>query len=224
MNYRIKPLEWKRTNNVSFKNYSAKAGKESWYSVEQEAGGTYLCAYNILAFGDIVFRRGLTIEKAKEACQEHHDSIIREVIEKFVEIPDVIDSKAFVVSQIGAVENLIKCAQEGGDLVAVVQLKQKLQELEQELKGNGSEVMKAVAELRAELSEKDMAAIDEELKERLNIVPDPAVPEGEVWVLDKNKYLAECRKRAYGTMKDIGDPDVYLRDLRGDVDERNEDQ
>jgi len=43
------------------------------------------------------------------------------------------------------------------------------------------------------------------------------VPEGEVWVLDQNKYLAECRKRAYSTMKDVGDPDVYLRDLRGDV-------
>jgi len=94
------------------------------------------------------------------------------------------------------------------------------EQVDQIMFGNGSEVKQALEELRAELSEKDMAAIDEELKERgigVNIVPDPAVPEGEVWVLDENKYLAECRKRAYNTIKDIGDPDVYLRDLRGDV-------
>lgn len=161
MNYRIKPLEW--SENFTGTEWVASGARETIFMINKIDENTYKINTGISSTG-----RYNSLEKAKQANQVIHDNAVIDYINRWCEFSNVTDSKAFIVSQIGAVENLIKCAQEGGDLVAVVQLKQKLQKLEQELKGNGSEVMKAFAELRAALSEKDMAAIDEELKERGN--------------------------------------------------------
>lgn len=89
-------------------------------------------------------------------------------------------------------------------------------------KGNGAEVKNALEDLRAELSEQDMKAIDEALQERgigVQLVLDPAVPEGVVMVQrDVITDLAGNRKPG-AWIKKIADPEKHVREIRGDENE-----
>ena len=135
MSYKIKPLVWVEGWGEEEPYLSAKTIRDDQYDIWGSDEHGY--SANLMDDGcELGYYP--TLQEVKNACQQHHEKRIEDLLCDFI-YPDnevnkwntVIDGKAFVVSQIGAVENLIKCAQENGDLVAVVQLKQKLQELKE---------------------------------------------------------------------------------------------
>lgn len=85
--------------------------------------------------------------------------------------------------------------------------------------GNGAEVKKALDELRAEFTEKDIAVIDEALKERgidVELVLDPSLPE-DVTVVQRDVIPDLAGNgTAAKWIKRIGDPERYIREIRGD--------
>ena len=109
MNYKIKPLIW--SENITATEWVASGARDTVFMITKWDESTFKINTGIYSTG-----RYDSLENAKQANQAIHDKAVNDYINRWCEIPDVIDSKAFVVSQIGAVENLIKCAREGGDL------------------------------------------------------------------------------------------------------------